>query len=139
VVEAQAGKTDKKIAEEGEQFVALNESLSRFLMVLCGSSYVWINVVIGASTLLRMTSSWKRDKWLLDYARFKVVEAQAGKTDKKIAEEGEQFVAFGDFLVGLAGLGFDHFESRIVQEPFVALPHGSLSRKSPKRESNLWP
>ncbi|KAJ5244530.1 hypothetical protein N7489_004626 [Penicillium chrysogenum] len=40
----------------------------------------------------------KRDKWLLDYARFKVVEAQAGKTDKKIAEEGEQFVALNESL-----------------------------------------
>jgi hypothetical protein len=40
----------------------------------------------------------KRDKWLLDYARFRVVEAQAGKTDKKIAEEGEQCVALSESL-----------------------------------------
>lgn len=40
----------------------------------------------------------KRDTWLLDNARFKVVEAQADKTDKKIAEQGEQFVALNEAL-----------------------------------------
>ncbi|KAF3007135.1 guanine nucleotide exchange factor 9 [Penicillium rubens] len=46
----------------------------------------------------RNTTMRKRDKWLLDYERFKVVGAQAGKTDKEIAEEGEQSVALNKTL-----------------------------------------